>query len=282
MSAFLFISPNEIRCTISQNGELTLGNVIQEFLPENSFTETTDGMTTLKSWPSFLPDPLTMALLSFHLEAAKPQNSWTLTKMNMNVKILHEISWLSGRLRINDLELELNYDKSKCETNALFGVVSGKVCIGAQSCSIPCVDIRIPFPFANEEISFTFTDFSVKNVVDALTGSQVTFPVDFPELFEQIQLDKIAIGFDEKSSFSKVSIDASIAGLWTVFGSFSIGNVEIHFLYEKHNDKGSVYLIVYQSYCFHLFLVSIKFVNSNLSFNQDHLNCYFKTVIRQK
>ena len=217
-----------ISFTISQNGQLNLGHVVNEFLPANDLTETTGGQTKLKNWPSFIPDPLSIALVYFHLEASKPTGSWALTKMNMKLKMTDDISWFNNKIHINNLELDLNYEKEK--SPSVYGVVMGRVALGAQNSRSPRVDVRIPFPFKNEEISFTFTDFTVKNVVEALAGPGI-FPTDFPELFEHVQLDRIAIGFDDKSSLDKISVDASIPGLWRIFGQFSIGNVKFHVEY---------------------------------------------------
>jgi hypothetical protein len=151
--------------------------------------------------------------------------------MNMKLKMTHEISWFNDKIHISNLELDLNYEKGE-ESSSLHGIVKGRVALGAEDSRSPRVDVRIPFPFNNEEISFTFTDFSVESVVEALAGADV-FPEDFPELFKHIQLDKIAISFDDAGAFDTISVDASIPGLWQIFGQFSIGNVKIHFEYGK-------------------------------------------------
>ena len=226
----IFISPTLISFTISQKGELNLGHVIHQFLPRSDLTETKDGVTKLKNWPKFIPDPLSIALVHFHLEASKPTGSWALTKMNMKLKMTDEISLFGDKIHINNLELDLNYEKE--ENPSTHGVVLGRVALGPVSSRSPRVDVRIPFPFANEEISFTFTDFNVESVVEALAGPGI-FPTDFPDLFKNIQLDKIAIAFDDAGSLSTISVDASIPGLWHIFGQFSIGNVKIHFEYGK-------------------------------------------------
>ena len=230
----IFISPTLISFTISQNGELNLGHVIQEFLPSSDLTETTAaGKNRLKNWPSFIPDPLSIALVYFHLEASKT-DSWALTKMNMKLKIADEISWFDDKIRINNLELDLNYEKERISST--YGVILGRVALGPADNPSPRVDVRIPFPFNNEEISFTFTDFSVENVVEALVGPEdfkSFFPRDFPELFKHIQLDKIAVAFDDKGSFDMISVDAGIPGMWQIFGQFSMGNVKVHFQYGK-------------------------------------------------
>ncbi len=156
--------------------------------------------------------------------------------MKMKVKMTDEISLFGDKIRISNLELDLNYEKE--ENPSTFGVVVGRVALGSASDSSPMVDANIPFPFSNQEISFTFTDFNVKNVVEALAGPGI-FPTDFPELFENIQLDKIAIAFGDAGSLSTISVDASIPGLWQIFGDFSIGNVKIHFEYGKEDTSSS-------------------------------------------
>jgi hypothetical protein len=230
------ISPTLITLTISQSGELNLGHVIREFLPNSNIIVTTGGKTKLKSWPPFIPDPLSIALVSFHLEASKPTSSWALTKMNMKLKMADVLSLFDNKIHFNILELDLNYEKGNDPST--YGVVLGRVSLGPKTTPSPRVDVRIPFPFKNDEISFTFTDFNVKSVVEALAGPNV-FPKDFPELFEHIQLDKIALAFDDKGSVKTVSVDASIPGLWPIFGDFSIGNVGIHFEYGKKTSGGS-------------------------------------------
>ena len=227
----IFISPTLISFTISQSGELNLGHVLREFLPNSNLIVTTGSETKLKDWPPFIPDPLSIALVYFHLEASKPTGSWALTAMNMKLKMTHVLPLFDNKININNLELDLNYEKEK-DTSSTHGVVLGRVALGPTDNQSPTVDVRIPFPFKNDEISFTFTDFNVKSVVEALAGPNV-FPKDFPELFEHIQLDKIALAFDDKGSVKTVSVDASIPGLWHLFGQFSIGNVGIHFEYGK-------------------------------------------------
>ena len=225
----LFISPTLIFLTISQNGELTLGHVIKAFVPDNDVIVTTDGQETIKDWPSFVPNPLAIALLYFRVEATKPSGgSWSLTTMNMKLKLTQPVLLFEGKININDLELDLNYEKGK--DSPFYGVLLGQVALGTGETTSPKVDIRIPFPFTNQEISFTFTDFSVKNVVEALAGSDV-FPTDFPEIFEHIQLDKIALQFGSSGDLTKISVDASIPGQWRIFGEFSIADVSIHFEY---------------------------------------------------
>ncbi|CAB4004337.1 Hypothetical predicted protein [Paramuricea clavata] len=231
----IFISPTLITLTISQSGELNLGHVIREFVPNSNLIVTTEGETKLKNWPQFIPDPLSIALVSFHLEASKPTGSWALTTMNMKLKMTDVISLFNNKIHLSDLELELNYEKGN--DPSFYGVVVGRVSLGPTDGSSPTVDVRIPFPFNNDEISFTFTDFNVKSVVEALAGPNV-FPKDFPELFESVQLDSIAIAFDDQGSLSTISVDASIPELWPIFGDISIGNVEIHFEYGKGTSGG--------------------------------------------
>jgi hypothetical protein len=228
----IFISPTLISFTISQSGELNLGHVLREFLPNSNLIVTTGGETKLKDWPPFIPDPLSIALVYFHLEASKPTGSWALTAMNMKLKMTHVLPLFDNKININNLELDLNYEKEK-DTSSTHGVVLGRVALGPTDNQSPTVDVRIPFPFKNDEISFTFTDFNVKSVVEALAGSDLTWPDDFPEVFKNIELDKIALAFDDKGSVKTVSVDASIPGLWHLFGQFSIGNVGIHFEYGK-------------------------------------------------
>ena len=235
----IFICPTLILLTISQNGELNLGHVIKAFAPDNDVIVTTKGQDSIKDWPSFVPNPLSIALLNFHVEAKKteqqkrtaqkkPASNWALTTMNMKVKLTQPVALFGGKININNLQLDLNYEK---ETDPSFhGVLVGQVGLGTGKTTSPKVDIRIPFPFKNEEISFTFTDFSVKNVVEALAGSDV-FPTDFPEIFEHIKLDKIALQFGSTSDVTKISVDASIPGQWRIFGEFSIAYVSIHFEY---------------------------------------------------
>ena len=236
----IFISPTLIFLTISQNGELTLGHVIKAFAPDNGVIVTKDGQETIKDWPSFVPNPLKIALLYFHVEATKPSGgSWALTTMNMKLKLTQPVPLFGGKININDLELDLNYEKGK--DPSFYGVLLGQVALGTGETTSPKVDIRIPFPFTNQEISFTFTDFSVKNVVEALAGSDV-FPTDFPEIFEHIQLDKIALQFGSSNDVTKISVDASIPGQWHIFGEFSIADVSIHFEYgtrpTSSDDEG--------------------------------------------
>ncbi|CAB3996011.1 Hypothetical predicted protein [Paramuricea clavata] len=232
----IFISQTLITLTIPQSGELNLGHVIREFLPNSNLIVTTGSETKLKNWPPFIPDPLSIALEYFHLEATKPTGSWALTKMNMELKMADVLSLFDNKININNLELDLNYVKGK-DTSSTKGVILGRVALGPETSQSPRVDVRIPFPFKNNEISFTFTDFNVKSVVEALAGPNV-FPKDFPELFEHIELDKIALAFDDKGSVKTVSVDASIPGLWRIFGQFSIGNVGIHFEYGKKTSSG--------------------------------------------
>ena len=156
--------------------------------------------------------------------------------MNMKLKTTHEISWFNEKIHINNLELDLNYEKG--ENPSTYGVVLGRVALGAEDSRSPRVDVRIPFPFKNQEISFTFSDFSVKNVVEALASPEKVFPDDFPEVFEHVQLDRIAIGFDDAGSLDKISVDASIPGLWQIFGQFSIGNVKFHVEYGTRAASG--------------------------------------------
>jgi hypothetical protein len=230
------ISPTLITLTISQSGELNLGHVIREFLPNSNLILTTEGETKLKNWPPFIPDPLSIALVSFHLEASKPTGSWALTTMNMKLKMADVISLFNNKIHFSDLELDLNFEKGN--DPSFYGVVLGRVSLGPKTTPSATEDVRIPFPFKNYEISFTFTDFNVKSVVEALAGRDV-FPKDFPELFESIQLDSIiAIAFDDQGSLSTISVDASVPGLWPIFGDISIGNVEIHFEYGKGTSSG--------------------------------------------
>ena len=235
----IVIFPTLVRLTISQNGELNLGHVIKAFVPDNNVIVTTKGQDSIKDWPSFVPNPLSIALLNFHVEAkkteqqkrtaqTKPAGNWALTTMNMKVKLTQPFALFGGKININNLQLDLNYEKGK---DPLFhGVLVGQVGLGTGETTSPKVDIRIPFPFKNEEISFTFTDFSVKNVVEALAGSNV-FPTDFPNVFEHIKLDKIALQFGSSGDVTKISVDASIPGQWRIFGEFSIAYVSIHFEY---------------------------------------------------
>ena len=241
----IFICPTLILLTISQNGELNLGHVIKAFTPDNDVIVKKNGHETIKNWPSFVPNPLAIALLNFHVEAKeteqhnnpgnkqvkteqKPGGSWALTTMNMKLKLTQPISLFGGKITISDLELDLNYEKGK--DPSFYGVLLGQVALGNRKTTSPKVDIRIPFPFKNEEISFTFTDFSVKNVVKALAGSNL-FPKDFSKIFAQIKLDKIALNFGSTGKITKITVDASIPGQWHIFGKFSIADVSIHFEY---------------------------------------------------
>lgn len=226
----IFISPTLIFLTISQNGELTLGHVIKAFAPDNDVIVTKNGKEVIKDWPPFITvNPLAIALVYFHVEAKKPEGgSWALTTMNMKLKMTESIPLFGGKININDLELDLNYEKSK--DSSFYGVLLGQIAIGTGETVSPKVDVRIPFPFTNQEVSFTFTDFSVKNVVEALAGEEV-FPKDFPEIFEHVQLDKIALNFGSSSEVTKISVDSSIPGQWHIFGEFSIADVSIHFEY---------------------------------------------------
>ena len=235
----IVIFPTLVRLTISQNAEVNLGHVIKAFVPDNDVIVTTKGQDSIKDWPSFVPNPLLIALLNFHVEAKKteqqkrtaqrkPTGNWALTTMNMKLKLTQPFALFGGKININNLQLDLNYEKGK---DPLFhGVLVGQVGLRTGEITSPKVDIRIPFPFKNEEISFTFTDFSVKNVVEALAGSNV-FPTDFPKVFEHIKLDKIALHFGSSGDVTKISVDASIPGQWRIFGEFSIAYVSIHFEY---------------------------------------------------
>ncbi|XP_028405118.1 uncharacterized protein LOC114527617 [Dendronephthya gigantea] len=242
VSTSISITPTQLHITISQDSELDLGDAVNEFLPGNDFTVTLNGQTRLKNWPSFIPDPLSIALVTLDMEAANPNGSWALTKMNMKLKMTSEVSLFDNKIRINNLELDLNYEKGG--EPSLSGVVSGQVALGATTDVSPRVDVTIPFPFANQEITFTFSDFNVENVVKALAGADFTFPTDFPDLFKNIQLDKIALAFNEAGEVDTVSVDASIPGVWTIFGNFSIGNVAIHFQYGKSGGTEKIWQLV--------------------------------------
>lgn len=219
-----------------------MGHVLREFIPAstlNTLTQTSsDGDITLQNWPPFIPDPLLIALTYFHLEATKPSGSWALTTMNMKLKYTSGIPLFQGKIQISNLELDLNYEKDRQPST--YGVVLGQIALinSDEQKNSPKVDVRIPFPFNDDEISFTFTDFNVKNVVEALAGPNI-FPTDFKELFENIELDKIALTFDEAGKIETISVDASIPGLWNIFGQFSVGNVGIHFEYGTHTTSSS-------------------------------------------
>ena len=232
VSTSIVISPTLLSLTLSQSGELTLGQVIEEFLPNNEFIDRTDTSSLkLKYWPEFIGvNPLSIALIYFNLEAGKPEGGWALTQMNMKLKFTDPISLFGGRIHINDLELDLNYEK-KQPKSLLYGVVLGQIAIGPdETTRSPRVDVRIPFPFTNQEVSFTFTNFTVVSVVEALANDPDLFQTDFEEIFNHLQLDKIAITFDG-DEVGTISVDASIPGLWHIFGEFSIANVTIHFEY---------------------------------------------------
>ena len=230
----IFISPTLIRLTISQNGELNLGHIIKEFVPDNHLIVTVNEIDTLKFWPPFLPNPLAIALLYSHVEVSKAAGSWAVTMMNMKLKMTQPIVLFGDKIHINNLELDLNYEKGK--DSAFYGAILGQVALGVEE--NPRVDIRIPFPFKHEKITFKFTNFSVRSVVEALAGSDL-FSEDFPEILEHIQLDQIAIAFDMTGQVKTVSVDASIQGLWHIFGQFSIGDVTVHFEYGKLSGDGT-------------------------------------------
>ena len=234
MSASIYISSTVVSLSITREGELTLGDVVEEFLPGNSFVDTTGASPKLRNWPPFLPDPLSIALVNFDLKATRPNSSWELTTMNMKLRLNQEIPLFAGKIRIKDLELDLNYKGGK--DSSFSGEVLGKIEVGPKDKHSPRVDVRIPFPFKNEEISFTFSDFTVTSVVEALSGKSDLFPTDFKEVFSHIQLDKIAIAFNQEGSVKTISVDASIPGVWNIFGSLSIEDVTIHFEYGKSSN----------------------------------------------
>ena len=214
---------------------------MQAFIPNSKYINTTGDTPRLKYWPSFIPNPLSIGPVLFDLKASSQVNEdWGLSTMNMKVKITQTISLFGDRIHIKDLELKnLNYKKVN-ESSSFSGELTGKITIGNDDSNLsPRVDVRIPYPFIKDKISFTFTNFTVKSVVQALANDPNLFPSDFQAIFDNLRLDQIVVAFKKEGGLKSISVDASIPGLWNIFGDFSIGDVTIHFEYGEPSNNSS-------------------------------------------
>ena len=237
VSVSVLITPAELRLTVSQPGELTLRKVINAFVVNETGMVSGEGdNSSLNNWPTFIDfDPLAISLSLLDVAASKDENQgWRMTSFEIKLKTTEPIKFFDDRIRIDKLSFDMKWSNKTENGPKITGSIPGKVVIGSGENVSSSVDIQIPFPFANEEITFTFTDFSIHNVATAF-GFQL--PTDSFEFLTSLELNKIALAFEDAGKLNRLTVEGGIPATWPIFGNFSIG--QIKFFIEIDNMANS-------------------------------------------